>query len=92
MGDEPDKRVSRRGFLKVSAVGAAAAGLAVAAPAALSAVGNAAAESPGSGLTVPVMAYVRDASRGEIVVMWGTRETVRRDPALVARILQYSSG
>ena len=35
-----------------------------------------------------VIAYVRDAKRGEVTVMSGTRETTYRDPALVKRLLK----
>jgi hypothetical protein len=35
----------------------------------------------------PVMAYVRDAQRGEVTVLAGTTETTYRDPALVKRLL-----
>ena len=34
-----------------------------------------------------VMAYVRDAARGEVTVLSGTRETTYRDPALAKRLL-----
>ena len=34
-----------------------------------------------------VIAYVRDAKRGEITVMAGTREVTLRDPVLVKRLL-----
>jgi hypothetical protein len=34
-----------------------------------------------------VMAFVRDAARGEVTVMSGTRETTYRDPALAKRML-----
>jgi hypothetical protein len=34
-----------------------------------------------------VMAYLRDAARGEITVLSGTRETTYRDPELVKRLL-----
>ena len=33
-----------------------------------------------------VMAYVRDAARGEITVLSGTREVTYRDPELAARL------
>ena len=33
------------------------------------------------------MAYVRDASKGEITVLSGTRETTYRDPALAKRLI-----
>jgi hypothetical protein len=35
----------------------------------------------------PVVAYVRDAERGEVTVVAGTAETTYRDPALVKRLL-----
>ena len=35
----------------------------------------------------PVMAYVRDAERGEVTVMSGTSETTYRDRSLVKRLL-----
>jgi hypothetical protein len=35
----------------------------------------------------PVTAYVRNAERGEVTVMSGTRETTYRDPVLVKRLL-----
>ncbi len=35
----------------------------------------------------PVVAYVRDAKRGEVTVMSGTGEATYRDPALARRLL-----
>src|SRR5450755_1636743 len=35
----------------------------------------------------PVMAYVRDAARGEVTVLSGTRETTYRDPVLAKRMI-----
>jgi hypothetical protein len=35
----------------------------------------------------PVTAYVRNAERGEVTVMFGKRETTYRDPVLVKRLL-----
>jgi len=35
----------------------------------------------------PVTAYVRNADRGEVTVMSGTRETTYRDPVLAKRLL-----
>ena len=35
----------------------------------------------------PVTAYVRNAERGEVTVMAGTREATYRDPMLVKRLL-----
>jgi hypothetical protein len=35
----------------------------------------------------PVMAYIRDAKRGELTVVAGTSETTYRDPELVKRLM-----
>ena len=35
----------------------------------------------------PVMAYVRNAAKGEVTVTSGTRETTYRDPVLVQHLL-----
>ena len=40
----------------------------------------------------PVIAYVRDAERGEVTVVSGTTETTYRDPALVKRLLGRGAG
>jgi hypothetical protein len=80
--------VTRLSFLKASA-GAAAGAAAIAVPAAIiaedkpSVVNKPASTTPRE----PVMAYVRDADRGEVTVMSGTSETTYRDPALVKKLL-----
>lgn len=73
---------SRRTVLKAAAAGTAAFGL-IAAGRTVGASGAGSAD----GLSAPVVAYVSDARRGELVVMVGTREIVRRDPGLVARLV-----
>jgi hypothetical protein len=78
-------RNSRRTLLKSAAAGAAAIGL-VGASRALAGSGTAARGSIGTS-SEPLVAYVSDARKGEVVVMVGTREIVRRDPALVARLV-----
>jgi hypothetical protein len=88
----PDKTegdgVTRLSFLKASA-GAAAGAAAIAVPAAVtsgdkpSVVGEPSSATPRE----PVMAYIRDADRGEVTVMSGTNETTYRDPALVKKLL-----
>jgi hypothetical protein len=76
---------SRRTILKAVAASAAAIGL-MGSGRALG--GSAAADSsPTSTSSLPLIAYVSDARSGEIVVMVGTREIVRRDAALVARLV-----
>ncbi len=78
-------RNSRRTLLKSAAAGAAAIGIAGAA-------GRIAGSSPAAKGSIgtssePLVAYVRDARKGEIVVMVGTREIARRDAGLVARLV-----
>ena len=65
---------SRRTILKAAAASTAALGLL----AASRAVGGASSSDPGSTDSAPVVAYVSDARRGEIV---------RRDAGLVARLI-----
>ena len=73
---------SRRTVIKAAAASTAAMGLL----AATRAVGvEAAAMSNASG--EPIVAYVSDVRRGELIVMVGTREIVRRDAGLVARLI-----
>lgn len=78
-------RNSRRTLLKSAAAGAAAIGLVGAARgltgSTVSAKGSIETSSE------PLVAYVSDARKGEIVVMVGTHEIVRRDAALVARLV-----
>jgi hypothetical protein len=83
------KPLSRRSFLKTATVatGAAVAGVAPQ-------VGKAAFEPAAEVIAPtapvprePLVVYVRDARRGELTVLAGTRETTVRDPGLVARLL-----
>lgn len=76
---------SRRTLLKSAAAGAAAIGL-VGASRGLTGSATAARGSIETS-SEPLVAYVSDARKGEIVVMVGTREIVRRDAALVARLV-----
>ncbi len=78
-------RNSRRALLKSAAAGAAAIGL-VGAGSHLAGPSTAAKGSIGSS-SAPLVAYVSDARKGEIVVMVGTHEIVRRDARLVARLV-----
>lgn len=89
MSDEVEGGVTRSSFIKASAgVAAGAAAFAVPAANALSdesprLVTGALAATPSE----PVMAFVRDAARGEVTVMAGTSESTYRDPTLVKRLL-----
>jgi hypothetical protein len=92
--------VTRRLFLRRSA-GVAGGAVIVATPAVLAQ--RAAARQAGPGVRVlrspsrrvpsePVMAYVRDAKRGEVTLVAGTREITYRDPDLVKRLLKAAPG
>jgi hypothetical protein len=81
--------VSRLSFLKASA-GAAAGAAAIGVPVAV-AVANEKAGVPvdpaGTTPREPVVAYVRDAARGEVTLVSGTSELTYRDHGLVKRLL-----
>ncbi len=84
-----DGGVTRLSFLKVSA-GAAAGAAAIGVPAAavLSNQKQGQVTEPSSPTPrEPVMAYVRDAERGEVTVMSGTSEATYRDRSLAKRLL-----
>jgi anaerobic selenocysteine-containing dehydrogenase len=83
-----DGGVSRRKFIKTSAAAAGGAAVVVGPAAVLSGEQKGVVTKPSSPAPPePVMAYVRDAKRGEVTVMAGTGETTYRDPALVKRLL-----
>src|SRR6266446_4215933 len=91
MADEKRSKISRRSFLQKTAVGAAAVGAMAAAPTILKMTENVqASPAPGDASNTPVMAYVKDAAAGTLVVMWGTQEIVTRDPGLVNRLTTYT--
>jgi hypothetical protein len=81
--------LTRLSFIKASAgLAAGAAAIAVPGAAALAAEEKGIAIEPSSpSPTEPVVAYVRDAERGEVTVMSGTGERTYRDRALTRRLL-----
>jgi hypothetical protein len=81
--------VTRLSFLKASA-GAAAGAAAIGVPAAAVLTGDkprVVPEPSSRNPREPVIAYVRDAERGEVTVLSGTSETTYRDRALVKRLM-----
>ncbi|HEX9339875.1 MAG TPA: twin-arginine translocation signal domain-containing protein [Thermoplasmata archaeon] len=90
--EDDEKGMSRRSFVKKSAVGAAGVAAVAAMPTLLTMTENAQAGLPSGDPTAPLMAYVRDASSGTVVVMWGTKEFVAKDTALVSRLATYTRG
>ena len=89
MADKPKNKMSRRNFLRNAAMGAATVGALAAAPSVLGLTENVGADTSGG---VPLMAYVKDASTGTVVVMWGTKEIVTKDTSLASRLLLYTRG
>lgn len=94
-------RLTRRTLLFRTSAGAAAIGALAAAPRLLGSQPSAAAATIAAASSTqgtatattrsasePVMAYIRDASQGEIALYAGTKEVILRDPELVSRILQ----
>ena len=103
MASELNAKVSRRNVLKVG--GAFGLGAAVAGVPALvflkdddSSAGHMASANPTYSGSMqganpgPVVAYVRDAKAGEVVIMQGVNERVVKDPQLVAQLLGVVEG
>jgi hypothetical protein len=85
------ERLSRRSFVKIAGAATGAAALAGAPSIARAAVGEEGATptKPTTGVPEePVVAYVRDAARGEVTVTAGTAEHTYRDRQLVQRLLR----
>jgi hypothetical protein len=84
------ERLSRRSFVKVAGAATGAAALAAAPPIARAAVGDDAEQIHPTARVPeePVVAYIRDARRGEVTVTAGTAEHTYRDRALVQRLLR----
>ena len=86
--------IRRRLFLKRAALGVGATGLAIAMPGALmrEATGDGgeaasvAADLDMSGV-LPMVAYVRDAATGDVVIVAGTSEVEVRDRQLASRLM-----
>jgi hypothetical protein len=82
--------VNRRRFLKSAGVAAGTAAV-IGAPGLARAAtegGSEVVDAPGALGKEPVVVYVRDAARGEVTVMHGTKATTYRDRGLVKRLLK----
>ena len=103
MGSNDSPEISRRALIKAAA--GLGAGAAVGLPAVVflggkpgpgrQANGQSSATSAANEPVLtdqPIVAYVRDASTGEVVVMFGAQETVIHDRALVARLAGVAQG
>jgi anaerobic selenocysteine-containing dehydrogenase len=84
------ERLSRRSFVKIAGAATGAAALAAAPPIARAAVEEDAKRTNPTARVPeePVVAYVRDAKRGEVTVTSGTAEHTYRDRVLVKRLLR----
>jgi hypothetical protein len=85
------ERLSRRSFVKIAGAATGAAALAAAPPIARAAVGEEGAHPTNPTTDVPeepVVAYIRNAQRGEVTVTSGTAEHTYRDRALVQKLLR----
>ena len=84
------ERLSRRSFVKIAGAATGAAALAAAPPVARAAVGDGAKKIDPTARVPeePVVAYIRDAKRGEVTVTSGTAEHTYRDRALVQKLLR----
>lgn len=96
-------KITRRRFFYQASTGAAAVGVLSAVPRLLSphAESSAAAVARASGTAATpalagasaqpakhVVAYVHDHAKGEVAILVDTREVIRHDPELVARLMQ----
>jgi hypothetical protein len=84
------ERLSRRSFMKIAGAATGAAAIAAAPPIARVAMGDGS-EKIDATTDVPeepVVAYVRDAERGEVTVTSGTVEHTYRDRALAQKLLR----
>ncbi len=82
------KDATRRGFLAISGAGVAAAAVAPSAMAAGQSTAQTAHETPAPGA---MLAYVHDASKGEVTLMKGENEIVVRDAALVRALSKHAT-
>lgn len=91
---EPASTIGRRSFLKRGALGVGVAGALALIPGGLmlERIGGDGPEETASTLqpgdTDLMVAYVRDAAAGEVVLMTGTEEVLVRDRVLVGKLLE----
>ena len=88
------ERLSRASFVKIAGAATGAAAIAAAPSIARNALGDGATEIDATTDVghEPVVAYVRDAERGEVTVASGTTEHTYRDRALVQKLMRAAGG
>jgi hypothetical protein len=83
---------TRRTFLVAAGAGAAAIGVATVAPASAAAATTKGSNQPAQLPTgEPLVAYVSDASTGEVTLLVGEREVLIKDRDLVSRLTSAAS-
>jgi hypothetical protein len=83
---------TRRTFLVAAGAGAAALGVAAVAPSSAAAATTKGSHQPAELPTgEPLVAYVSDASTGELTLLVGEREVLITDPDLVSRLTSAAS-
>jgi hypothetical protein len=93
MSEDRGHGLPRRSFLKRSVGAAAGLGAFVAAPGWVlanwrGADGKSSAPATVPALETPMVAYVRDAAKGEVVLLVGETEVVRKDRSLAAHLIE----
>jgi hypothetical protein len=93
--EEKMDKLTRRSFFMQASAGIATTGMLVASPALVTATDTPVAHAVEVELsstadlpTTSLVAHIRDASTGEIGILFGTQEITYRDRELVARLLQ----
>jgi hypothetical protein len=84
-------KLTRRGFIRRTSIGAATIGALAAAPGLAAAQASPRArisDLSTAELHEPLVAHVRNAALGEIALLVGTREVIVRDPELVVRLVK----
>lgn len=87
-------KLTRRSFFKQASAGVATTGMLVTSPALVTVIDTPTARaaetelSPITAAPTSLVAHIRDASTGEIGIMFGTQEITYRDRELVKRLLQ----
>ncbi len=93
MTDRHDQGLSRRRFLTRLALGVSGLSALAAIPGWVwrsprSADATSQPDTLSSAPETPVVAYVRDAAKGEVVLMVGTKEVIRKDPGLASHLVR----
>lgn len=80
-------KLTRQALLRQTAVGAATVGALAAVPGLTTAHAALREANAPTASHEPLVAYVHDTTRGELVILAGTREIIVRDRALVKRLV-----